>query len=65
MLSLWQYLHISKLQKEHGMTDSFVSDIAPMPQVVVAGLRKGEAEGGGEEGDLTRSIARLITVSTI
>ncbi len=48
------------------MSDSFVSDIAPMPQAVVEGMRREEGRGGGgaegEEAELTQSIAKLITV---
>ena len=49
-LSLWKYIHIGRVQKEHGITDSFVCDIAPMSQAAVEGTRKGAAKG--EEGGL-------------
>lgn len=30
MLDLWKYVHISRLQSEHGIPDSAVDDIVPL-----------------------------------
>ena len=60
VLALWKFLHISQLQKEHGLTESFVSEIVPMPQSAVQGLAS-----DGSQGDPTLpSIADLVTVSS-
>ena len=54
VLDLVKYLHISRVQSGQGLTDSFVSEIAPMPQTVVQ-----EVKGEGEE---LPSIAELVMV---
>ena len=59
VLELWQFLHTERLQKEHGLTDSFVSEVVPMSQAVLEGFRK---KREGEEQALP-SILELITVS--
>ena len=59
VLDLWKFLHISRLQKEYGISDSFVNDIAAMAPSIVKGMR---AESKGEEDVPLPSISELITV---
>lgn len=58
-LGLWKFLHISRIQSEHGLTDSFVSEIIPMPQAVAQEVTM------GEESKAVPSIAELITVKRV
>ena len=44
MLDLWKYVHISKLQSEHGIQDSFVEDIVPLTAAVLLNRSEKEAE---------------------
>jgi hypothetical protein len=54
VLDLFKFLHISRAQSGHGLSDSFVSEIAPMPQTVAR-----EVKGEGEE---LPSVAELVKV---
>ena len=56
VLGLWKFLHISRVQTEHGLTDSYVSEVIPMPQAVAQEVTM------GEESKPVPSIAELITV---
>lgn len=58
VLGLWKFLHISRLQKEHGMSDSFVDEIVPMAPSVVEGMKTTSED----QEQLVPSIAELIAV---
>ena len=49
VLDLWKYLHISKLQREHGIQDSTVEDIVPL---TAAALLNRPIEGAEEDAPL-------------
>ncbi len=40
VLELWKFIHISRLQKEYGISDADLSEIAPMAPSVIEGMNK-------------------------
>lgn len=44
VLDLWKYIHISRLQSQHGIEDSFVDDIVPLTAAAILHLPEEEEE---------------------
>lgn len=57
VLDLWKYIHISRLQSEHGIQDSTVEDIAPLTAAVL--LHRPDEEETEEE---SPSISERVKV---
>ena len=60
VLSLWKHLHISQTQSQHGILDSAVEDIAPMPLSQLLTLQRGAAEMEKEEPPLVYHKIKVV-----
>ena len=58
MLDLWKFIHISQAQKQYGLSDGFVAEIAPMSAAKIKEMKRIETQ---QEEELP-SIAKLIEV---